>query len=223
MNTKNHVRKQCHKTSMTSLKILIHSFLFFLLIPQTGFTEPYDITISKIKEKNSFIQDACRQFDINPCYLSAIIFTERTLNYDWTDETWDVIIAKSGKNSSVGFCQIKLKTAYFIECQLHTPTSRFYPGKKYENTLQGSKNPQELIRKLTDDQTNILYAAAYLRIIQSRWQKAGHPIDNCSDILGTLYSTGLFHPDGTERCPKNHPKSNEFGKKVMESVKLFEK
>ena len=84
-----------------------------------------------------------------------------------------------------------------------------------------SKSPKEIITKLQNDSLNILYAAAYIKIIQTRWQNDGFPIDDRADILGTLYSTGLFYRDGTERKPNKNPKSNWFGKLVLEAQHLF--
>jgi len=195
--------------------------LSLVFLQNNVFAESSATTLARIQEKFQLIERAAEKLEITPKYLAAIIYTERTLNYDWTDETFDVIIAKRGLNSSIGFCQLKLKTAYFIERQFNEITSVFYPGKKFANLLQISQIPQELIDKLVNDSSNILYAAAYLRMMQTRWEKAGFPINDRPDILGTLYSTGLFYNDGTERQPNAHPKPNTFGIKVLESVKLF--
>lgn len=192
----------------------------FLLQVQV-FAEIPSLTLTKIKEQQLFIKNAASKFNVNPQHLSAIIYTERTLNYDWTDEALDIAIAKAGKNSSMGFCQVKLKTAYFIERQLHNSNSLFYLGKQYKNLLFVSQNVTELIDKLMDKQLNIFYAAAYLKIMQIRWEKAGYPIDKRPDILGTLYSTGLYNNDGTEREPNSNPKANTFGKNVLESMKII--
>jgi len=70
------------------------------------------------------------------------------------------------------------------------------------------------MQKLENDSLNILYAAAFVRIAISYWDKSGFPIDNKADILGTLYSTGLFKRDGNIRIPNKNPKANEFGKRV---------
>ncbi len=53
--------------------------------------------------------------------------------------------------------------------------------------------------------------------------KAGYSIDDRADILGTLYSTGLFNPDGTERTPRSNSDANMFGRKVKEALHLFHK
>ena len=175
-----------------------------------------------INERKDLIVTSCNNFDISPKILSSIIYVERQLNYNWRDEVFDVIIAKTGHNSSIGFCQVKLKTAYWIEVQLNDSSSIYWPGKKYANILSVSQSPEELIAKLENDSLNILYSTAYLRIIQSRWNKAGFSIANRADILGTLYSTGIFNPDGTERFPRSNPEANMFGRKVKAALHLFQ-
>ena len=94
-------------------------FLFFFLINPTKAEEP-EVALSKINERIELIKEASSIFNIDYKILSAIIYTERTLNYDWRDDALDVIIAEAGLNSSIGFCQVKLKTAYWIEKQLNT-------------------------------------------------------------------------------------------------------
>ena len=56
-----------------------------------------------------------------------------------------------------------------------------------------------------------------------RWEKFGYPINNKLEIIGTLYSTGLFYRDGTERKPNSNPKANEFGEKVKKYISIFRK
>jgi phosphoglycerol transferase MdoB-like AlkP superfamily enzyme len=85
-----------------------------------------------------------------------------------------------------------------------------------------SKSPSELLSKLSKDSLNIIYAAAYIRIIQSRWKKEGFSINEKPEIIGTLYSTGLFYNNGEERIPGKNPKSNFFGDKVKKAAILFE-
>jgi hypothetical protein len=152
----------------------------------------------------------------------AIVYVERISNFDWKDKALDILLANSGHNSSIGFCQVKLKTAYWVEVQLNDSSSIYWPGKEYANILSVSQSPKELIAKLENDSLNIMYAAAYFRIIQSRWERAGHSINDRADILGTLYSTGIFNPDGTERLPRTNPEANMFGRKVKKALPLFQ-
>jgi len=196
-------------------------FLIVIFISTQLFAESHNETYSKIMERKQLIFTASKLFDINPQYLATVIYTERTKNYDWTDEAFDEIIAKTGQNSSMGFSQVKIKTAYFIEKQITDSVSAFFCGKKYEHILMLSKSPFKLIQKLKTDSLNILYAAAYLRIIQTFWSNKGYPIDNKPDIIGSLYQLGLFHSDGKVREPHFNPKANEFGEKVKESLIIF--
>jgi len=192
-------------------------FLFLLF----AFSEDSDSTIIVIEKNDKYFTKSANIFDLNSIHLKSIVYVERTLNYDWSDKTFDVFFAQSGRNSSIGFCQVKLKTAYWIEKQLNDSTSNFYPGVKYYNKLILSNNPQEIINKLNNDSLNILYAGAYIRIIQSLWEKSGFPINDRMDILATLYSTGLFQSDGSLRKPHKNPKSNYFGKKAVNCNWIF--
>ncbi len=193
----------------------------FLIFFTNIFAEPADTTLFKIQTKASLIKKAAKTFGVKKEYVAAIIFAERTLNFDWKDDALDIPMAETGYNSSIGFCQIKMKTAYWIEVQLSDPTSEFYPGRPYQKILPISKSPGEIIQKLQNDSLNILYAAAYIKIIQNYWQKAGFPIHNRPDILGTLYSTGFYKPNGEIREPNANPKANAFGKKTQEACKIF--
>lgn len=200
---------------------MIPVLFFVTLFGYELFAENHNTAIRKIEERLNLIKSASNKFDIDYKILCSIIYTERTLNYDWEDDALDEILANVGLNSSMGFCQIKLKTAYWIERQLNDSTSVHFPGKKYESTLPVSKNKDELIKKLTNDSLNMLYASAYIRIMISRWERESIFIYNKPEILGTLYSTGLFYSDGTERFPNNNPKSNNFGDKVLLTYKTI--
>ena len=198
-------------------RIIFWALIFCTLI----FAENKKVALNKINEKNHLFMSASRKFDISVKYFKAIVLTERALNYDWFDEALDYPVALKGYNSSLGFCQIKLKTAYFVEKVLSDSTSDFYPGHKFRGILKISKSPNILIKKLQNDSLNILYAAAYLRIIINFWDKAGFSIINKPEIIGTLYSTGLFLPNGRIRKPNSTPKPNYFGKFVIENLKYF--
>ncbi|MBU2506483.1 MAG: hypothetical protein KJ799_07145 [Bacteroidetes bacterium] len=200
---------------------LFTPLLFFVLLLNQVLAESHEKTYAKITERKETILSVSDKFDINPAYLSAIIYTERTKNYDWTDEAFDEVIARVGQNSSLGFSQVKMKTAYFIERQLSDSTSKFYCGIKYKGILEVSKSPFKLITKLQNDSLNILYAAAYLRMIQTFWSNSGYSIDDKPEIIGSLYQLGLFYPDGNARVPHFYPQANDFGMKTKEALNLF--
>lgn len=201
--------------------IAMFTILFILYCEVKSYAENRDSTIKKINKNIKLIKEASEKFDINYKTLCAIIYIERTLNYNWEDKALDEILANAGLNSSIGFCQVKMKTAYWIEKQLSDSVSIFYQGKEYGNFLKLSKTPKEIILKLKNDSLNILYAAAYIKIMINRWQTAGFPINKKPEIIGTLYSKGLFYPNGKERKPNKNPKANEFGKEVRDAIYLF--
>ncbi len=195
--------------------------LYILTISTFVLAENPDTTLVKLQQRAELIEKASKIFDVDSKILTAIIYTERTLNYTWEDDALDNLLAVAGLNSSIGFCQVKLKTAYWIEVQLNDTTSTYFPNKKYKGKLSLSNTPDEIIAKLENDSLNIMYASAYLRIIISNWNKGGFPIDDRADILGTLYSTGLFKRDGNKRKPNRNPKANEFGKMVFINIFKF--
>ncbi len=197
--------------------------IYVFVITSISFAEHPDTTIAKLKERESLIKSASKMFDVDSRILSAIIYVERSVNFNWEDEAMDNLLAKGGLNSSIGFCQVKMKTAYWIEVHLNDSSSSYCAGKKYSGLLMLSESPEEIISKLENDSLNIMYAAAYLRIIISQWEKTGYPIDNRADILGTLYSTGLFNRNGKERLPNKNPKANKFGEKVQRSFVMINK
>jgi len=199
---------------------MVKTIVLFYLICCIVFAEDSDKTLTELNEKSHIINKASEAFNINPLVLAAIIFTERSMNYDWSDAALDVVIAKRGYNSSIGFCQIKLKTAYWIELQLNDTSSVFFPGGNYA-LFEISASPDRLIEKLQKDSLNILYAAAYIRIIQSYWEKMSFPLNDRPEIVGTLYSIGLFKEDGMPRAPHQSPKANLFGKKVKDNLKIL--
>jgi hypothetical protein len=114
-----------------------------------------------------------------------------------------------------------MKTAYWIEVQLNDSTSKFSPGLETRGKLSVSQNPAELISKLNIDSLNIIYASAYIKIIEEYWAKEGFSLDKKQAVAATLYSTGIFNRDGTERKPNDHPKINWFGKKYNEAKRII--
>jgi hypothetical protein len=187
-------------------------YIIILCMVSLIYAEHPDTTLMKIDEQKANIEYAAKMFNVNPDYLKAIIYVERTNNYNWQDEYFDDYLAKKGQNSSIGFCQVKMKTAYWIECQLADISSEFYCGERFSNILPISSSAQNIIDKLNDEQTNLLYAAAYMRIIQSYWGKAGFPIDDRVDIIATIFSYGMFSREtGEPLKPHGEPKANCFG------------
>lgn len=197
-------------------------FACFFIVISFILAEDPDSTLAKFQEQSVNIEYAAETFNIDPLKLKAIIYVERKNNYDWRDEFFDDYLAKKGKNSSIGFCQVKMKTAYWIECQLADSTSEFYPGKKYEGILAVSQSPQEIIDKLEDNRTNLLYASAYMRIIQSYWEDKKYSIDDRVDIIATIFSYGMFSREtGKPLAPNGDPQPNWFGREALTAFRML--
>lgn len=77
-----------------------------------SFAEHPDSTLYKILLNENLIINSCKIFNVNSQILSSIIYVERTLNFTWEDEALDEYLAQVGLNSSIGFCQVKMKTAF---------------------------------------------------------------------------------------------------------------
>ena len=204
--------------------IIMNYFYLFIIISLFTFNldaEEPSVALRKITQKEAILASSANLFSIDITLLKSVIYVERMMNYSWLDEALDIPLAKKGYDSSIGFCQIKMKTAYWIEVQLSDSTSKFYLGKMYSKILSVSKSPAEIITKLQNDSLNVIYAAAYLKIILNFWEKSGYLISNRPDIIGTLYSTGLYSSNGTIRKPNSTPKSNNFGKLTLDAFYFF--
>ena len=204
-----------------NLHIIFSVLLITLITSSLKYAEHPDTTKSRLQNNLDLIKSAANSFDINWRTLAGIIYVERTSNVDWTDDALDNLLAVSGLNSSIGFCQVKMKTAYWIEVQLNDTTSNYFPGIKTSGQLLVSQSPDEIIYKLNNDSLNILYAAAYIKIIEEYWAKSGFKLQEKQAVVATLYSTGLFKRDGTERKPNDNPKINWFGKNYISVVELI--
>jgi hypothetical protein len=206
------------------IKIKIHllvAIIILLFNASLSYAEHADTTLQKLQNRLYLIKSAASIYDINWETIASIIYVERINNVDWTDDALDNLLAEAGLNSSIGFCQVKMKTAYWIEVQLDDTTSEYFPGMKTIGKLSVSQNPKEIITKLNVDSLNIQYAAAYIKIIEEYWSKNGFPLDEKQSVVATLYSTGLFKRDGTERKPNSNPKINWFGEKFIESKEVI--
>ena len=216
IHDKNHM---CPGGLRASLTLFIKFLIITLSIFPFLHAEHPDTTLAKLLNQKSNIEYASKTFDINSDFLKAIIYVERTNNYNWQDEYFDDYLAKKGQNSSIGFAQVKMKTACWIECQLTDSLSEFYVGERYKEILPVSQSPQEIIDKLMHDKTNLLYAAAYMRIIQSYWESKSFPIDDRVDIIATIFSYGIFsRSTGKPLKPNADPKANWFGEEAERFV-----
>ncbi len=172
----------------------------------------HDVLIA-IQEHHELIVAASSSFGISPRLVASIIYSERFLNFNWEDALLDGLFAESGYNSSIGFAQIKVTTAFWIEKEVHNAQSLYYLGNEAAQRIPRSTSRSELIHRLLNDSINILYCCAYVAMIQHRWESTGAFLSdqNKAGIVATLYSLGVMLSDGTERTPHPNPQMNHFG------------
>lgn len=109
---------------------------------------------------------------------------------------------------SLGVSGIKQETAVDIERYANDPNSPFYPGDGYAALIAytpGANHDQELYNRLTDAKNHYysyLYTALYLKEIQMQWKRAGFPIENKPEVVGTLFNIGF-----KASSPKADPKT----------------
>ena len=83
---------------------------------------------------------------------------------------------------------------------------------KMYGTIVTSHHQQRYI-KLCDNETDIRYAAAYLKLLTDAWQPSYENIANSPGILGSLYNMGIGNP-------YSNPEPNDFGNHV---AKVYDK
>lgn len=187
--------------------------LFFLFTTFVFASDKEERVVNEMAEHQEFICSGARAFGISPRLVASVIYAERFLNYNWEDDLLDGFFAESGYNSSIGFAQIKVTTAFWIEKGVHNTRSLYYLGNDIECRITRSTSRPELIHRLLNDSINILYCCAYLAMIERRWENAKVLFSERTEtgILATLYSLGVIRFDGTERTPHANPQMNHFG------------
>lgn len=207
------------------IKSIIKYYLVFgLLVVNTfgisRYTSEEELLIKYKKE----IIEAANQVSLSPRILASVIYAEHKLNVKLGENILDYVFAKSGYNSSLGIAQVKIVTALWIEKQAHNPHSQFYLGKNAELKIPFSKDWEETIEKLDNPETNILYAACYIAMIDKLWEPVLELIDsgnNKAGLFATIYSLGILDSEGKIREPHIDARMNNFGKTAQEFYNSF--
>lgn len=107
-----------------------------------------------IESQRDIIIKSCSLYNIKPRMYVSIIYGELKNNFDEWDR-FDNFRAKIGMDPSIGFAQIKVSTAFWIEDN--------YADNKI---IFKSNNQEELVKKIINDSINILYSVFYIKLIQ---------------------------------------------------------
>jgi hypothetical protein len=166
-----------------------------------------------IRENASRIILAGKEFNVSPAILAASIFTEQVKNVNITESVEDFTQWMLGMDCSVGIAQVRISTAKKVEDAgyidvtggvLIRHTTSLFSIKLTETSVVTRED--RIYHKLTNSETNIRYAAAYLAMIQDIWEDAYPTIDQDTAVLATLYNIG-----GENKEPHQNPISNTFG------------
>jgi len=163
-----------------------------------------------IKDKDKIIR-AAEATGVTPRLIVASLIVEQLRLFNSEREIFKrffepLKILGNATQISLGVMGIKEATAIQVENHLKDPTSPYYLGKEYENSLDfSSNNPtQERFQKLTNDKDHYycyLYGAFYLKQMISQWEKDGYEIKYRPEIVGTLFNVGF-----PQSKPKAEPK-----------------
>jgi len=120
----------------------------------------------------------------------SVVFGELINNLDWFDK-FDELRAMYGDDASVGFAQVKVSTAMWLEEGGYMPRSI---------------DKTSLIKSLVDTVRNIAYSTMYVSLIVRKLSGLDLPIPKIR-IIASYYAKGIDH--ASDSCDVNYV--NELG------------
>ena len=165
-----------------------------------------------IRDNAQHIIKAAEEFDVDLQILAGVIYAEQRLNVDWKDDLTDWLGSTGLIDTSVGIAQVRMSTAESVE------NDGYMERTEMLYNWMGIIVTEHQIRcaKLSDNETNVRYAAAYLKQLTKAWEPSYKSIAKDPAILGTLYNIGV----GT---PHKNPEPNDFGRFVRDHYDRMKK
>ena len=117
-----------------------------------------------IKENAQYINAAAEEFGVDPNVLSGCIYAEQVRNVDFKDNFDTFLVVTPGLDSSVGVAQVKVSTAKLLQEKGYMPYGK---EPTWIEQLCGISKETTIAFSLEDNETNIYYAAAYLKYPES--------------------------------------------------------
>lgn len=175
-----------------------------------------ELVIKKVASQTGL--DARIIFSVAAVEQLRLFFTERAL---FKEVFSPLKILGVQSVFSWGVMGIKQETAVDIEKNLKDTTSPFYLGKELEHLLNFKTQniEEERYQRLTNETDryySYLYAALFIKQIETQWQKAGFPIKEDVGVLATLYNLGFTHSK-----PKASPQAGGASLTIEESPYTF--
>lgn len=163
-----------------------------------------------ITKDSAAIHDAATVADIDPRLIAANLSVEQLRLFHSQRELFEKFfkplnILGNATQISLGVMGIKEATAKQIEAHLTDANSPYYLGTKHEHDLDFSTSDiaSERYDRLTDDNNHYysyLYAGLYIKQMLVQWDRAGFPLDDRVEIIGTLFNVGF-----AQSSPKAEP------------------
>jgi len=163
--------------------------------------EEWQILKEAILKDRDAVTKASSQAKVSPRLVVSLLVVEQLRLFHSNRELFKQVFAPLKilaiqSQFSWGVMGVKQETARQIEANLLNPKSDWYITSKESHLLNftTSDHDSERFARLTDEDNryySYLYAAIFLRQIQSQWSRAGFPIDSRPEILATLYDLGF--------------------------------
>lgn len=165
-------------------------------------TPEWAVVSGGLEKDATVIQKVAGQTHVSPRLIATVVVPEQIRFFTSEREVFKryfepLKILGSLSQFSLGVSGIKQETAVQIEQYANDPTSPFYPGDGYAELLTyapGANHDTELYARLTDAKNHYysyLYTALYIKEIEMQWSRAGFPIDQKPEIVGTLFNIGF--------------------------------
>ncbi len=170
-----------------------------------------------IKDNASYICNAAKAYNVAPQSVAACIFAEQSQNVDFIDAVTDWT-GFYFMDTSVGIGQVRMSTAEFLENQNYVSKASANEGG-WDVPIIGFVHGTERMaryKRLENNESNTIYAAAYLKYFVDIWSQEFSDIPERTDILATLYNLGH---EITK--PNSNPSPNTFGTYADENYDMM--
>lgn len=175
-------------------------------------TPEWQVVKGGLQKDAQVIARVAQETDVSARLIAAVVVPEQTRFFTSNREVFKryfepLKILGSLSQFSLGVSGIKIETAEAIEAHASNPDSPFYPGQEIAKMLEyqpGADRGTELYNRLTDAKDHyysLLYTAAYIKEIETQWERAGFDISDNPGAVATLFNVGFqaSHPNAAPR------------------------
>ena len=175
-----------------------------------GINQP---VLDTLKKLNPLIQEAAKEFGVDPRAIAGCILGEHSMNTDAVDIAEDFVGSHGDtKGNLYGVGKLFGKEYTFGFGQLHFSRAKTAETLAAQVEHRSMLSDEEINKKLLTPEGAVSYAAALLKQAQDMYAKAGYDISKDPGVLTTLYNIGKIQErlDRTIQ-EKRLPKPNYFG------------